>query len=262
MKKILSVILVAALVVLAALTTGAVNAKADNIKVTGTVEAGTTTSLIKLNTSGGIMEIKIDGDTDMSGCKSLLPGQSLNIDIKYGQDAFWHAVKVNEAGKSLAVTIDTSNVNTVYGIIKSVKSTDTLEIQLDKGDMLLKLDPTTDYSRLSLLMLGKTYEIKVARGSDAYMHAVSMADTNYSISTGYTAQTTTVAAPTLEATNTVTGTVGDKSNSDIIYLSTAQGEIQLKLDYLTKSYVLYRGQKITAKIGCKDGYWHAVTITY
>lgn len=262
MKKILSIIAVIALVMVTALTTINVNAKADTIKVTGSVASGTTTSLIKLNTDGGLMEIKVDGNTDMSNCKSLLPNEKLVIDITYGQDAYWHAVKVSGAGSAIAVTIDKDNINTVYGIIKSVKATDTLEIQLDKGDMLLKLDPTTDYSGLSVMLLGKTYEFKVARGSDAYMHAVAMSDTNYSISSGYSANTYNNPAPTLEATATVSGTIGDKSNSDMIYLSTPQGEMQLKLGYLNKSYVLYKGQKITARIGCKDGYWHAVSISY
>lgn len=259
-KKSISVFAALACVMVLLLA-GSVTAKTDNVKVSGSVATGTTTSLIKLETTGGIMELKVDSDTDFSNCKSLLPGQNLVCEIKYGSDSYWHAVKVSDGASTLAVTVDTSNVSTVYGAIKSVKATDMLEITLEKGDMILKLDPTTDYSGLSLLMLGKTYEIKVARGSDAYMHAVAMSDTTYSISSGNQTYTTT-AAKTLEATATVTGTVGNNSTSDIIYLSTSQGEIQLKLDYLDRSYVLYKGQKITAKIGCKDGYWRAVSISY
>lgn len=256
MKKIISIIAVVALVMVTAFTTIDVNAKADNVRVSGTVAVGTTTSLIKLITSGGIMEIKVDGNTDMSECKSLIPETKLVIDITYGSDSYWHAVKVAPGGRSLGVNIDTSTTKTVYGSIKSVRGVDLLEIYTGKENMLVKLDNSTDYSGLSIMLLDKTYEFRVAKGSDDYWYVLAMSDSNYNVSTG------AVTAPTLEATATVTGIIADKSTNDIICLTTDQGEILLKLGYLNKSYVLYKGQKITARIGCKDGYWHAVSISY
>ena len=38
--------------------------------------------------------------------------------------------------------------------------------------MLIKIDNTTDVSKINALVVGRTAQIRCARGSDAYLHAL------------------------------------------------------------------------------------------
>ena len=68
-----------------------------------------------------------------------------------------------------------------------------------------------------------------------------------------------------DTTATVTGTVGSKSNENMLYLNISQGEMELKLDNLSSvagCKVLISGKKIT--VTCArggDAYMHATAIT-
>ncbi len=65
--------------------------------------------------------------------------------------------------------------------------------------------------------------------------------------------------------STVTGTVGSKSNENLLYLSTNYGEMELKLDAVSSVNnlkVLVSGKKVT--VTCArgdDAYMHALSIT-
>lgn len=263
MKKFLSGVL--AVILCLGCMFGAISttAKAEDIKVTGKVVSGTTANLIKLNTGGSEpMLIKIDGNTNFSGCTSLLPNTELVVMVSYGSDAYWHAVSVKDANSTIAVTLDTSNPSTVVGVLSDVKSADTVVLKMYSGEMHLKLDPTTDYSGTRFLLLGNTYEVQVARGSDAYMHAVSIKDSTASVSSYGTPSNVATPQTSVTATTKVSGTVKSNSDSKILYLATPEGDMAIKLDALTSTYVLYHNQKISVNIGYLDGYWHAVTITY
>ena len=158
MKKFLSGVL--AVILCLGCMFGAISTttKAEDIKVTGKVVSGTTANLIKLNTGGSEpMLIKIDGNTNFSGCTSLLPNTELVVMVSYGSDAYWHAVSVKDANSTIAVTLDTSNPSTVVGVLSDVKSADTVVLKMYSGEMHLKLDPTTDYSAVRYIMVGKTY---------------------------------------------------------------------------------------------------------
>lgn len=259
MKKFIAIVTAMACVFFTFATVGTAKAYADTTTVTGTVDAGSSGDVLKLNCADGTMELKIDSNTDFGGCKSLLPGQKLTIDIVYGSDSYWHVGKIKEGVTIASATIDSSNVSTVTGKITGMISDNIIKLKMQDGEMHVKLDPTTDYSAVRFIMAGNTYKVKVAYGSDAYMHAVSFENSSANITSGstssYITPTTTIAAST-----TVKGKVGSKSDSKMLYLECEDGEMQIKLDALTKAYVLYHGQKISVAVGYADEYWHAVTI--
>ena len=58
--------------------------------VTGTIQSGTTDTLMYLSTTGGTMEIKINSDTDTSDCKVLLPDKKVSVTCYRGGDACMH----------------------------------------------------------------------------------------------------------------------------------------------------------------------------
>lgn len=260
MKKLIAIVAVLACVTVSIFATGATTAYADTTTVTGTVDASSHDDILKLNCAEGTMELKIDSATDFTGCKSILPGQKLSINITYGNDGYWHVASFKDGVSTIGATVDTSNVSTVTGKIVGVVSDNVLKLQLSNGEMHVKLDPTTDYSAVSYIMVGKTYSVRVAYGSDAYMHAVSFADSNANIGGSSTGTSYITPATTVAATTTVSGKVGSKSNSSFLYLECSDGEMQIKLDALNKAYVLYHGQQISVGIGYDGGYWHAVTI--
>ena len=63
-------------------------AKAEEVTVSGTVMSGTTSELLLLSTKEGKMEIKIDSGTDTSGCKVLLPDKKINVTVSHGSDGY------------------------------------------------------------------------------------------------------------------------------------------------------------------------------
>ncbi len=262
MKKLIAIAAALACMTLTLFGTGAVNAYADTTTVTGTVDAGSHDDILKLNCSDGLMELKMDSSTDFSNVKCLLPGQKLTVQITYGNDGYWHIASFTEGGSAtLGVTIDNSSETTVTGKITGIISDGIIKLKLNEGEMHLKLDSTTDYSAIKYIMVGNTYNVKVAYGSDSYMHAISFSQATSSISSSESTSSYVAPSTQIAATQTVKGKVGSKSNSNLLYLECAEGEMQIKLDALNKSHVLYPGQKISVGIGYDNEYWHAVTIT-
>lgn len=252
--------------------------------VQGTVQSGTTSEVLKLYTKEGNMEIKLDAGTDTSGCKVLLPDAKISVSVSHGSDGYLHAVKIMGDTKEPAVTLDSSTSATVTGTIGEKTKGDLLYFNTPQGEMQIKLDTTTNMSGCSILMVGKNYNIVCARGSDAYMHAVSISDMAAGISAigipaagtaavqGTAGNTTAVAssvtpapsAPVNTATTTVIGTVTERTKENLLYLSTNGGEMQLVIDSSTDSrsgIVLTPGNKLT--VSCyrgSDAYMHAASI--
>lgn len=267
-KKIMALVASFAIAATTFLATGVVDSMAATSVATveGTVENGSTAALIKLNTDGQTMLIKTDSETDFSNCKNLLPGRKVVISVAYGSDAYMHAVTVRDGNNTTTASVDSSNQSTIYGKIKSANlQTNVLRVDTPQGEMEIKLDPSTDLSGCSVLAIDKQYEMSVARGSDAYMHIVSMRDS----STGYTysnssssSSSSSTSSYSDKVTQYVTGKVGSKSNDDILLLQTDSGEMQLKLSSLEMCKVpLYVGSEIKVGIAYNNAYWHAIVIT-
>lgn len=63
--------------------------------VQGKVLSGTTDELLKLSTSDGLMEIKLDSGTDTSNCKILLPDTKIKVSVSHGSDAYMHVLTIS-----------------------------------------------------------------------------------------------------------------------------------------------------------------------
>lgn len=236
--------------------------------VQGTVMSGTTSELLKLSTKEGNMEIKLDSGTDTSACKILLPGQNINVSVARGSDEYLHAVKITTGTQVSNVSVDSSATTTVTGTISDKTKDDLLYFNTAQGEMQIKLDTTTNMSGCFVLVLGKSYSISCARGSDAYMHAISISDSSQAASASGTISSSITPAPVTyvnDATTPVTGTVADSTKENLLCLSTKDGEMQIVIDNNTDSrsgMVLTPGNKLTVSVyRGTDAYMHAAYIS-
>ncbi len=234
--------------------------------VQGTILSGTSSDLLKLSTKEGNMEIKLDSGTDTSACKILLPGKHISVSVSHGSDGYLHAVKISSEAQAPTVTIDNSTTATVTGKISEKSEGDILRFITPQGEMEIKLDSTTNMSGCSMLVADKNYNIVCARGSDAYMHAISISDGAATVSSVDTSLTPAPADSVNRkaATGTVTGTVAKSTKEDLLYLSTKDGEMQFVIEKNTDSrngMILTPGSKLTVSFyHGSDAYLHAVDI--
>lgn len=231
--------------------------------VEGTVLSGTTSELLLLSTKDGKMEIKLDSNTDTSACKILIPDNKVSVSVSHGSDGYLHAVKITNSTQTASISIDSSTTATVTGTINEKTKGDIIYFNTPQGEMEIKLDTTTDMSGCSILVVEKTYSITCARGSDAYMHALSIVD---GVSGSAASGLTPAPAGTVTAsTTTVTGTVKSSTKEDLLYLSTSGGEMQIVIDSNTDSrngMMLTSGRSLTVSVyRGSDAYMHAASIT-
>ena len=239
---------------------GSVRADAAESSFSGTVSSKTTTERLFLDTSSGTMEFKIDSNLTVSGSKMVLPGSSITATGYVGSDAYWHVTKISGTTSSNKVTVDQSTKATVKGRIANGTSEELLYLVVDNGTMQIKMDDDTDLSGTTMLIVGKTVQVECARGSDAYMHALSISDayasTGYSSTTSSSYSASTVAAVSGTA---VTGTVEKGTTSSKLYLSTSAGTMEFVLDLttdVTGCRVLIPGQSITVNFYRGSDAWN------
>lgn len=242
--------------------------------VEGTVLSETTSGVLCLSTKEGDMQIKLDSDTDTSECKILLSDQKVKVSVSHGSDGYLHAVKITSDAQIPAVTVDSSATATVKGKIDGKSKGDVIFLETEQGEMEIKLDATTNMSGCSVLIADKSYTITCARGSDAYMHAISIVDgASASAPAGNTASsaanTGLTPAPAdsanrTAATGSVSGKVADSTKENLLYLSTKEGEMQFVIESNTDTrngMVLTPDNKLTVSFyHGSDGYLHAVDI--
>lgn len=244
-----------------------VMAAQDYTTVQGTVKKGTTASMLLLDTPQGYMEIKIDSNADLSGCRLLLPGKKVYASVYHGSDAYMHAAKITSTASSTSVSIDNSTKATVSGTIKDKSTEEILYVNTPQGEMEIKLDSSTDMSGVSVLVVDRKYSIVCARGSDAYMHAIQITDSGAGAGSGSSSGAASAIPASINtngATANIKGTVSSNTTPDILYLNTSGGEMQFKLDSSTDTLygmVHTPGNPLTVyyKYG-SDEYWHATCI--
>lgn len=267
--KICSLFCLALLMVTALPVPMKVQAAETIATVQGSVMAGTTNDLLKLSTREGNMEIKIDSGTDASGCKILLPGKDIYVSVSHGSDGYLHAVKITSVAPSQSIALDSTTNATITGTINEKSKDDILCVNTAQGEMQIKLDPGTNMSGCSVLVVNKTYTITCSRGSDAFMHATSITDSaSGSVGSGSTAAASSLTPSPMgtvtAGTSTVTGTVDSKTKDGLLYLNTSYGEMQIVLDGNTDSrngIFLMPGRNVTATVyRGSDAYMHAAVV--
>lgn len=144
--------------------------------ITGTVAANTTASYLYFSTNSGLMEIKIDSSTDLSNCRTLIPGQSISVACYRGSDAVMHAGRIvdNTISSSVSATVNTAKTTTVTGTV-------TYPIHLLSCCIFTKaVEPcrfawmTAPVMNGCVLVIGESIQVTFAGGSDSYLHAVSI----------------------------------------------------------------------------------------
>lgn len=212
--------------------------------VQGKVMEGTTAKLLYLDTSDGKMEIKIDGDTSTGNCKMLLPDKKISVSVANGNDGYLHAVTISESGESPSVTLDTSKVSNVIGTVNKKTTENVLYLDTTQGEMEIKIDRDTDFSSCSVLVVSGKYVVRCARGEDAYMHALSIADVGAAsaadssqaaaLTYNQAAQDQTynqsAAVNVTGETRTVSGTVRESTNEQILNLATSEGDFTFRIN--------------------------------
>ncbi|MBQ0028275.1 MAG: hypothetical protein KBS96_06700 [Lachnospiraceae bacterium] len=230
--------------------------------VQGTVVKGTTSDLLCLyNTSEGTYQIKIDSDTNLSGCKVLSVGKAVKVAISRGDDNYLHAVTIEGTGQNKLVSVDTENSVTVSGTVLDSTTEEMMILKTTQGDMCVKIDPTTDMSGCRVVVAGMKINVTVARGSDAVMHAVRISDsyaTDTNGSYGYTdntvATTGTVTDTTpvsVEGTVAVSGNPADGTTEQMLCLNTDSGIMKVAIDSKTDTsggFVFTAGNKLTVYV--------------
>lgn len=257
-RKRTAALLVSLMLLSAFLPAGVMQVRAAEVIATvyGTILSGTTEELLMLSTAQGKMEIKLDANTDASACKILLPGREIYVDVTYGSDAYLHAAKITNSTPVDADTIDYSSSVTVTGEIDDKTREDILYLDTPQGEMQIKLDATTNMNGVTVLVAGKEYQVTCARGSDAWMHAVSISDADTSKATTETINGVSV--------TTVKGKVTDQTKENLLYLSTDGGLMEIVIDGGTDTSngkVLMPGRELTVSFyRGSDAYQHASRI--
>ena len=76
----------------------AIKANAADGTVKGKVADGTTDDLLKLDTSEGIMQIKMDADLNIEDAPVLIKGKEVTVEWKYGSDSYLHTSCIKASG--------------------------------------------------------------------------------------------------------------------------------------------------------------------
>ncbi len=222
----------------------------------GTVSDKTNAEMLYLNTSGGTMEIKIDSNVAVSGTKVILPGNSVVATCYVGSDEYWHVSKLSGSTQVGKPAIDQSTKATVKGRIAKGTSEELLYLVVDNGTMQIKMDADTDLSGTTMLIIGKQVQVVCARGSDAYMHALSISDVATASSSVSSASSTSSGG---SSANYVSGTVEKGTTASMLYLGTSGGTMEFVLDLATDASgcrVLIPGQSISVNFYRGNDAWN------
>lgn len=247
---------------------GKIDVKADNTIITGTVSKGTNASTLYLySPSNGTYTVKIDNDTNTTACKTLTVGKTVTVSMYRGNDANMHAASIASGTSAAAVSVDSSNRATVTGTVLDTTTDQTLYLKTSSGDMTIKLDPTTDMSGSKVIVAGVNASVVVARGSDAYMHAISISTNGVSSESGITSGDSSSSSQTPSDVSNyiqITGTPTNDCKNGVLYLKCSDGTYYLNVDdgAAAGGFVFTDSNKLTAYIyRGNDATMHAARIT-
>lgn len=163
--------------------------KSNPSTVTGKIMENTTEEVVYFETTSGEMHVKLDPDTDFSGCTALIPGNYYTLKLGYGSDAYMHILSIvdSSSGRSTStsntayvsgLTTNTNNTvsdvkseATVTGTIEESSTASMMYLNTNDGIMSIKLDRYE--GPLRILVAGQKVSVGVNYG-DEYWHAVSI----------------------------------------------------------------------------------------
>jgi len=233
--------------------------------VNGVVQSGSTDSNLVIKVSGNLFNVKIDSSTDITQIHALVPEATIGLAVYVGADGAFHAYKMVGSIET-AEPNRSGNTATVSGTVQKNTTDKILYLKTSAGDMIIKLDKDTDIGTTGLLVVGKTVQVTVQRGSDAYLHATKISGNGSSSSSTTTAsaQMSPEAEKTSESVK-VQGTVESNTTNAVLYLKVSGSVMQIRIDRNTKwpeSDALKTGESITAMVyRGSDAYLHAESVT-
>ena len=230
-----------------------VAANASEMTFTGKIDDRTTADKMYLSTSGGTVEIKIDDSTDNSEAKFFFPGTKVTVSCSTGSDGYWHANSIKSEIKPGKAEVDSSNKATVKGKIEKGTTREKIFLKVNDGTMEIKLDNETDLSGVKCIMVGRNVEIVCARGSDAYMHAISVSDKSSNALSS---------ANVAKYGSGVSGTISGNTTTNKIILKTSEGRMEFVVDGNTdasEGRVLMPKNKVTVYFYRGDDAWNHVS---
>lgn len=230
--------------------------------VSGTVTEATRENMLYLNTSGGVMQFRMDSSTDLSSCRILVTGVQVTVAYTRGSDAINKALSISSGNVNVSQTtpVSTTNNTSIPANTIGVTGTPTgdstdgvLNLKAKDGTYYIVIDSTTDTSGGIVFTTSNTLTAYIYRGNDAKMHAAKIVGArsgNVSLNSG---------------TANFEGIVENVSTEEILSLKTSGGTMKIKLDgttALTGAKGIINGQKITVNASTgADSYWHARTIS-
>lgn len=232
------------------------------VPVVGTVMSSTTSDMLYLDAgTNGKMTFKLDETTDMSNGKVLIPGYKYRIEFYNGGDGYNHVARViDQSGNNVGTGygVNTSNPFTVSGTVKAGTVQNVLYLSTTSGDMIFRIDATSDTSKCHVLKEGQEITVVGAGGPDGYNHVISLTDkvTNQP-DEGYMGDTGKLTNQVLTA---VYGTFADDSTDDVATLGVNGTDMKVRLDSGSKGGnvpVIVPGWSYSANLYYgSDGYWH------
>lgn len=242
----------------------------DNVN-TVTISGGVTTSSdetkITIQTSNGTYDVYLDNSTDYSACPVIVANYSVKAEIYIGSDSQYHAKKLTDLSSNAqgsADGVDSSSAVEVTGTVEDSTNQNLLYLNVGGNTMKIKIDQKTDCSKCRVLKQGITVTAKVARGSDAYLHATSLVDNSSGSGSSGAATLGDSGMLTGQTTTVVTGTIQSSSSEDFLILRVSDQDYKIRLDSgsdMTDCKVLVAGQscKVAVYKG-SDAYLHAAKL--
>ncbi len=239
----------------------AIKANAADGSVKGKVADGTTDDLLKITTSEGVMQIKMDADLNIEDAPVLMKGKEVTVEWKYGSDSYLHTSCIKASGGTTwGATVDTTNQITVTGKVMEGSDPSTLILDCNGSKFNIRLDKASNFTGCRIIHKDKLLNVTVAGASDGYLHAVNITAAESSSSsstiTGVPEKT-----PDGRSLAVISGNVQDNPSDSSFVLKVNNNLLTIKIDSstdLSQLHYLAAGKNVTAAVYTgSDNQFHA-----
>lgn len=239
----------------------AIKANAADGTVKGKVADGTTDDLLKLDTSEGVMQIKMDADLNIEDAPVLIKGKEVTVEWKYGSDSYLHTSCIKASGgTNWGATVDTTNQITVSGKVMEGSDASTLLLDCNGSKFNIRLDKASNFPGCRIIRKDKQLSVTVAGASDGYLHAVNIT-ANETASSSSTITGVPEKTPDGRTLAVISGTVQDNPSDSSFVLKVNNNLLTIKIDSstdLTQLHVLNSGRTVSAAVYTgSDNQFHA-----
>ena len=160
--------------------------------------------------------------------------------------------------------MDSSSAVEVTGTVEDGTTQNLLYLSVGGNTMKIKIDQKTDCTKCRVLKQGITVTAKVARGSDAYLHATSLVDNSSGSGSSGAATLGDSGMLTGQSTTVITGTIQSTSTEDFLILRASDQDYKIRLDSgsnMTDCKILVAGASCKAAVyKGSDNYLHAARL--